>query len=46
VITPKDRPSLSASSVTSSSTSSGVLCCDACDGKHETEDCPYFKKKR
>jgi hypothetical protein len=26
--------------------SSKVLCCDACDGKHETENCPYFKKKR
>lgn len=23
-----------------------VLCCDKCDGKHETENCPYFKKKR
>jgi hypothetical protein len=23
-----------------------VLCCDKCDGKHETDDCPHFKKKR
>ena len=23
-----------------------VLCCDKCDGKHETDDCPYYKKKR
>lgn len=22
------------------------LCCDKCDGKHLTENCPYFKKKR
>eukprot|EP01038_Epipyxis_sp_PR26KG_P008191 gene8191-11081_t len=22
------------------------LCCDKCDGKHETDNCPYFKKKR
>ena len=24
----------------------GVLCCDKCDGKHETENCPYYKKQR
>ncbi len=23
-----------------------VLCCDKCDGKHETSNCPYYKKKR
>ena len=23
-----------------------VLCCDKCDGKHETDDCPHYKKKR
>lgn len=23
-----------------------VLCCDKCDGKHETENCPYYKKSR
>eukprot|EP01034_Spumella_vulgaris_P024437 gene24437-30783_t len=23
-----------------------VLCCDKCDGKHETCNCPYYKKKR
>ena len=22
------------------------LCCDKCDGKHETDKCPYFKKDR
>ena len=22
------------------------LCCDKCDGKHETSQCPYFKKDR
>ena len=22
------------------------LCCDKCDGKHETENCPYYKKQR
>ena len=32
----------------SQATSSGgsILCCDKCDGKHETDDCPYYKKKR
>lgn len=44
------------STITSASSSSGaaaapsgkpkVLCCDKCDGKHETDDCPYYKKKR
>jgi hypothetical protein len=24
----------------------GKLCCDKCDGKHLTEDCPHYKKKR
>ena len=23
-----------------------VLCCDKCDGCHETNDCPYYKKTR
>lgn len=23
-----------------------VLCCDKCDGRHETEYCPHYKKKR
>lgn len=23
-----------------------VLCCDKCDARHETDDCPYYKKKR
>jgi CCR4-NOT transcriptional regulation complex NOT5 subunit len=22
------------------------LCCDKCDGKHLTDDCPYYRKKR
>lgn len=27
--------------------SKGVkLCCDKCDGKHETSDCPHYKQKR
>lgn len=30
----------------SSTAASGVLCCDKCDGKHETSVCPYFKKDR
>lgn len=25
---------------------SGKLCCDKCDGKHVTEQCPYYKTKR
>ena len=25
---------------------SNELCCDKCDGKHETEECPHYKKKR
>mmetsp|Transcript_92006 Transcript_92006/g.177306 ORF Transcript_92006/g.177306 Transcript_92006/m.177306 type:complete len:514 (+) Transcript_92006:73-1614(+) len=24
----------------------GSLCCDKCDGPHETDKCPYFKKAR
>lgn len=23
-----------------------ALCCDKCDGKHATDDCPYYKKPR
>lgn len=26
--------------------SSKPLCCDKCDGKHETDACPYFRKSR
>ena len=26
--------------------SAGKLCCDRCDGKHETARCPHFKKER
>lgn len=27
-------------------TAAKPLCCDKCDGKHETDNCPYYKKKR
>lgn len=52
---PSPSSSSSSTSVASSSSPEEVastaqprkkLCCDACDGKHETADCPYFKKKR
>lgn len=23
-----------------------IPCCDKCDGKHQTDDCPYYKKNR
>jgi hypothetical protein len=23
-----------------------ILCCDKCDGKHETDNCPHYKRKR
>jgi len=44
----KSSSSTSSSGAASSSSGSGgkPLCCDACDGKHETAACPYFKKKR
>lgn len=41
----KAAPAAAASSSSSSSTTK-PLCCDKCDGKHETADCPYFKKGR
>eukprot|EP00981_Chlorochromonas_danica_P007232 scaffold1618_cov158-Ochromonas_danica.AAC.16 len=25
---------------------SSVVCCEKCDGKHETDHCPYYKKRR
>ena len=28
------------------SSSASKLCCDKCDGNHETERCPYYRKKR
>mmetsp|Transcript_15709 Transcript_15709/g.15847 ORF Transcript_15709/g.15847 Transcript_15709/m.15847 type:complete len:332 (-) Transcript_15709:267-1262(-) len=32
---------------TSSTTSSNKSpCCDKCDGKHQTDECPYYKKQR
>jgi hypothetical protein len=30
----------------SSSGGGGALCCDKCDGKHETDNCPYYRKAR
>jgi hypothetical protein len=36
-------PSLSSAS---SVPKNGKLCCDKCDGKHETIQCPYYKTKR
>ena len=27
-------------------TAKATLCCDKCDGKHLTDDCPHYKKKR
>ena len=29
-----------------STTAKGALVCDKCDGKHATDNCPYFKKPR
>jgi hypothetical protein len=33
-------------SSSSSAKNSNPLCCDKCDGKHPTDDCPYYKKPR
>jgi hypothetical protein len=30
----------------SSSSQKSKLCCDKCDGKHETDRCPHYRKKR
>jgi len=38
-------PAIAAASP-SSTTTSAKLCCDKCDGKHLTDDCPYYKKGR
>lgn len=35
-----------ATAVASTKVATKVLCCDKCDGKHETDNCPYYKKKR
>ena len=46
------KSSISSVSKSSNSTSSvnsdskSKLCCDRCDGKHETKDCPYYRKAR
>lgn len=34
------------SQASSAKVEDSVLCCDKCDARHETEDCPYYKKKR
>ena len=36
----------SSSATKSTTKSTTVLCCDKCDGKHETDRCPHFKKAR
>ena len=41
-----DDKGSSSSSTTSKPSSTDVLCCDKCDGKHLTDDCPYYKKSR
>ena len=38
--------SASAGADAGSRTGAAKLCCDACDGNHETARCPYYKKKR
>jgi hypothetical protein len=42
-----DEKTASQSSASASKNSKGGgLCCDKCDGKHETDSCPYYKKPR
>jgi len=36
----------STNSSTVSNDSKSKLCCDRCDGKHDTKDCPYYRKAR
>lgn len=36
----------SSSTATASIMTSDKLCCDKCDGKHETSQCPYYKTNR
>jgi hypothetical protein len=38
--------SVEQSSSISSSSDGDKLCCDKCDGRHATDSCPYYKKKR
>lgn len=33
-------------SSSTTTTTAKALCCDKCDGKHETDSCPYYKKDR
>jgi hypothetical protein len=42
----KSPPLLSTKLSSATSSSPSVLCCDKCDGKHETNNCPYFPKAR
>ena len=44
--TGNDDKGTTSSSTTSKPSSTDVLCCDKCDGKHLTDDCPYYKKSR
>lgn len=37
-------PQITASHHPVTSAPSAVLCCDKCDGKHATDECPYYKK--
>merc|ERR1711916_319692 len=39
-------PMYTPSSSSSGRGSASELCCDKCDGKHETNACPYYKKER
>jgi hypothetical protein len=36
----------STTTIATATTTKTKLCCDKCDGKHETDDCPHYKKKR
>ncbi len=39
-------PTASSSSAAQPAAKKEGLCCDKCDGKHETENCPQYKKAR
>jgi hypothetical protein len=42
----QDKTSTGSTIVNDDDKASKPLCCDKCDGKHETENCPYYKKNR
>ncbi|KAK3236700.1 hypothetical protein CYMTET_53176 [Cymbomonas tetramitiformis] len=44
--TPSRRTSQSAAAAVSTAAPTGKLCCDKCDGPHETDLCPIYKKPR